>query len=169
MSKKKREFMALYHPVHEQFERFCKARVYGAMDFQDLMHDTILMAFERFEAIEKKESFLSFLFGSSLKILANANRKNREQFWSDGEVANTANTDRTDKQLDVDDLYKGIAELSDILGEALILFEISGFSIKEIAKIQNASDAAVKQRLSRARQELMRIMQDEPAVLRKTS
>lgn len=164
MRKKKREFMALYQPVHEQFERFCKARAYGSMDFKDLMHDTLLLAFEKFELIDNKHAFLSYLIGSSVKILANANRKIQEQKWDPDELSNTQAYHRTDESLEVEDLYKAIAQLSGILSEAIVLFEISGFSIKEIAQIQNASEAAVKQRLSRARSELATLLKDEPAL-----
>ena len=42
--------------------------------------------------------------------------------------------------------------------EAVILFEISGFSIKEICEIQQAGESAVKQRLKRGRQKLTEIL-----------
>jgi RNA polymerase sigma-70 factor (ECF subfamily) len=31
--------MEYYEPVHARFERFCKAKAYGRLDFKDLMHD----------------------------------------------------------------------------------------------------------------------------------
>ncbi len=160
--------MALYQPVHEQFERFCKARAYGSMDFKDLMHDTVLMAFEKFELIENKQAFLSYLIGSSIKILANANKKKREQLWENELAFDNPSGDRTDKHLDLEDLYKAIARLSDKLGEAIVLFEISGFNIQEFAEMQKARTDAIKQRLSRARKELRQIMKDEPAQAQQT-
>ena len=45
--------------------------------------------------------------------------------------------------------------------EALILFEISGFSIKEIAQLQQSKEGAVKVRLSRARKELKVLMTEQ--------
>ena len=29
-------FLKLYKPIHDRFERFCRARVYGDMEFRDL-------------------------------------------------------------------------------------------------------------------------------------
>ena len=55
-------FMDLYDPNHSRFERFCKARVYGEMDYKDLMHDTVVIAFQKFDPSFEKASFLSFLF-----------------------------------------------------------------------------------------------------------
>jgi RNA polymerase sigma-70 factor (ECF subfamily) len=46
-----------------------------------------------------------------------------------------------------------------VTSECIILFEISGFSIKEIMGIQNSSEAAVKKRLSRGRMQLLALMQ----------
>ncbi|MFO0496195.1 MAG: RNA polymerase sigma factor [Flavobacteriia bacterium] len=45
--------------------------------------------------------------------------------------------------------------------ESLILFEIAGFNIREIAEIQQASESAVKQRLKRGRQKLTEILHNE--------
>ena len=48
-------------------------------------------------------------------------------------------------------LYKALNTLPTNQKEALILFEISGFSIKEVCEIQKSSESAVKQRLKRGR------------------
>jgi len=150
--------MTLYKPVHAQFERFCKARVYGEMNFKDLMQDTVVVAFEKFDELQNKSSFLSFLFGISIKILANANRKKSEQLWQESYVERQQTQPSVEKQLEIEDLYKAMAQLPESQREALILFEISGFSVKEIAEIQESSEDAVKQRLSRGRKELTQIL-----------
>ena len=50
--------MKLYEPVHANFEKFCKARVYGEMDFQDLMHDSLLIAYKKFDKVTEPKAFL---------------------------------------------------------------------------------------------------------------
>ncbi len=80
-SSKEKSFMKLYEPVHENFEKFCKARVYGEMDFKDLMHDTLLIAYKKFDTLFDSKSFLSFLFGISIRVLSNANKKKRPELW----------------------------------------------------------------------------------------
>ena len=42
--------------------------------------------------------------------------------------------------------------------ESIVLFEITGFSIKEIVKIQDNSVSSVKQRLRRGRERLKQIL-----------
>ena len=87
MSKKKQEqFLELYEPIHDRFERFCRARVYGNMDFRDLINETLLIAFEKFETLKSSDAFLSFLFGISVRILANKNRKNKEDELKEDKV-----------------------------------------------------------------------------------
>jgi RNA polymerase sigma-70 factor (ECF subfamily) len=55
-------------------------------------------------------------------------------------------------------LYKALALLPDEQRECLVLFEITGFSIKEIMEIQNSSESAIKQRLKRGRAKLLEIL-----------
>ena len=56
-------------------------------------------------------------------------------------------------------LYKALSRLPEQQREAILLFEISGFSIKEIAVLQESSESAIKQRLSRGRQQLLEQLQ----------
>lgn len=150
--------MSLYKPVHTRFERFCKARAYGEMDFKDLMQETIVVAFEKLDELKNKETFLHFLFGISVRILSNSNKKRREAQWSDSFEKRSSDFPDADKKLEIEDLYKALGQLPEQQREALILFEISGFSIKEIAVIQESGEDAVKKRLSRGRQELAQII-----------
>lgn len=165
MSNKKKEFMQLFQPVHARFERFCKARVYGEMDFRDLMQESVRVAFEKFDTLTDKKAFLHFLFGISIRILANSNRKISEERWSAEYVNNQSDENRAEKQLEIEDLYKALGQLPEKHREALILFEISGFSIKEIAGLQDAGESAVKQRLARGRQQLTELLTRQATVL----
>ncbi len=163
-NKKKKEFMSLYNPVHSRFERFCKARVYGEMDFRDLMQETVVVAFEKFDEIRNTDTFLNFLFGISIRILSNSNRKIKEERLTPSIEVTYNQNSTVDKKLEIDDLYQALAKLPDNQKEALILFEISGFSIREIAILQENTEDAVKKRLSRGRQELAKLLMDTPIV-----
>ena len=163
MSNKKKEFMNLFEPIHARFERFCKARVYGEMDFRDLMQESVSVAFEKFDTLKDKKAFLHFLFGISIRILANSNRKMSEERMSTEHLNTQQIENYSEKQLEKEDLYKALQLLPDLQREALILFEISGFSIKEIAELQEAGESAVKQRLLRGRQQLTQLL-TEPQV-----
>lgn len=158
---KKAAFMELYNPVHENFERFCRARVYGDTDFKDLMHDTIVIAYEKFDKLEDPKAFLHFLFGISIRVLANTNRKQRLIHVTDEAQRIPDETMRADRNEDVHILYHALSQLPEAQREALVLFEISGFSIQEIAELQQAGISAVKQRLLRGRKALLELLNEE--------
>ncbi|WP_343604752.1 RNA polymerase sigma factor [Fluviicola sp.] len=163
---KKKHFMELYEPIHVRFEKFCKARAYGNFHFKDLMHDALLIAYERFDALKNDGAFLHFLFGITIRLLANENRKKSTERLADNQQAYnySVESDRTDRQLEINQLYEAISQLPDIQKESIILFEISGFSIREIAELQESSEDAVKQRLVRSRKKLLELMSEKQEV-----
>lgn len=152
--------MSLYMPVNAKFERFCKARAYGKMDFKDMMKETIAIAFEKLETLQSHEAFLRFLFGISIRVLSNANQKIREEKWPANLDYASSGKNTAEHNLEIQELYKALDKLPEMQREALILFEISGFSVKEVAGIQSSSEDAVKQRLSRGRKELIELLSD---------
>ena len=169
MSKaKQQEFLELYEPIHDRFERFCKARVYGNMEFQDLVNETLLVAFDKFETLKSNQAFLAFLFGISIRILSNNNRKKKENYLQSEESSHAIQDQSAKTQMDAEIhyLYKALGQLKEPQRESIILFEISGFSIKEIAQLQDVSISAVKLRLKRGRKKLMEIMTFESSFKR---
>lgn len=162
-NKKQIKFLRLYEPIHNRFERFCRARVYGEGDYQDLMHETLLVAFEKLDTLKSEKAFLSFLFSISVRLLANENRKKKPEMISQNqaEIASKTMVDDPSQSTEVYLLHQALAKLPQAQKEALILFEISGFSIKEIAVIQDASESAVKQRLKRGREGLRLLLVPE--------
>lgn len=169
MSKQKQEkFLKLYKPIHDRFERFCRARVYGnesIRDHKDLMNETLLIAFEKLETLKSDTAFLSFLFSISVRILANQNRKSKElKLGDDSKVERVHYQNNVEHLAEIHFLYLGLSKLPEDQQEALILFRISGFSIKEIADIQNSTESAIKQRLKRGREKLKDILTDQESL-----
>ena len=160
MASKQNRFLKCYEPIHDRFERFCRARVYGGMDYKDLMNETLLIAYTKFDDLRSETAFLSFLFTIAVRFLANTAKK-AKQTENDSSVDMEAIKDmsaNTDSGARVYLLHQALALLPDAQREAIILFEISGFSIKDIKEIQNASESAVKQRLKRGRERLKAIL-----------
>lgn len=155
-------FMRLYEPVHPKLERFCKVRAYGEMDWKDLLHDAVLIAYGQFERLRAQEAFPSFIFGIALRVLANHRRKRRPQsrdLEQDPAFVHLGVESSERTQMERDWLYQALSKLPEQQREAILLFEISGFSIKEIAELQQSSESAIKQRLSRGRQQLLEQLQ----------
>mgnify|MGYP000495036058 CR=1 FL=1 len=152
---KQEKFLSLYEPVHERFERFCRARVFGQRDYRDLMNDTLVIAYRKFSELKSEEAFLSFLFGICVRVLSNYSKKKRTtEYIDDHDLANVPSENKTDSDIEIYFLHKALSKLPDEQKESLILFEISGFSIKEIAELHQVSVSAVKQRLVRGRKKL---------------
>ena len=70
--------MAAYVPIHENFVRFCQARTYQISNYEDLVSESILRAFQAWDTIQKKNALLYFLFGTARNILMNTLRKKQE-------------------------------------------------------------------------------------------
>jgi RNA polymerase sigma-70 factor (ECF subfamily) len=156
---RKKIFIELYDPIHSRFERFCKARVYGQMDYKDLMHDTIVIAFQKFDSNVEPKTFLSFLFGISIRVLANNKRRDvknsAHQFFL---AQKDISYDQGIEKEEIEHLYTALNLLSEIQKECLILFEIVGYSLKEIAELHETNENTVKQRLRRGRIQLKSIL-----------
>lgn len=160
MTDKQKAFLQLYEPIHNRFERFCRARAFDDMDYCDLINDSLLVAFEKFETLRLEQAFLSFLCGISIRIIGNYHQKKKTTRFGRSDNILDIKDENSNPQLkaDIHYLYKALAQLSDEQRESIILFEITGFSIKEIMVIQNASESAVKQRLKRGRQKLTEML-----------
>jgi len=161
---KQERFLKLYEPIHDRFERFCRARLYGHssfMEHSDLMNDSLLIAYDKFESLESEKAFLSFLFGIAIRILSNHQKKKKEErFISDNHMVMVASSSVSDLNAELHFLYEALNQLNLEQRESIILFEISGFSIKEIAVLHQTSESSVKQRLKRGREKLANILAD---------
>jgi RNA polymerase sigma-70 factor (ECF subfamily) len=161
---KQERFLKLYEPIHDRFERFCRARLYGHssfMEHSDLMNDSLLIAYDKFDSLQSEEAFLSFLFGIAIRILSNHQKKKKEErFTSDNQMVMVASSSAPDLNAELHFLYKALNQLNLEQRESIILFEISGFSIKEIAVLHQPSESSVKQRLKRGREKLANILAD---------
>lgn len=155
--------MHLYEQIHQGFGAFCRSRAYGVMDPKDLMSESILIALENFDKIKDKKAFKSYLFSIAINQVRNAVRTHKRRTFTEVEKQYDLEDKSVSSEVryDVQILYKLIYQLPDPQKEALILFEISGFSIKEIAQMQDTSESSVKQRLRRSRLKLKEWMKDE--------
>ena len=151
--------MKLYEEIHPNFERYCRARVYGELSHEDLIHEALLIAFGKFDLDKSSKELLSFLIGTARRVLANSSKKHKAQTGVIELHENSAGAyDNTETALQVRLLYEALAKLPDDMSEALILFEITGYSIKEVAAVQNTSESNVKQRLRRGRMKLKTLL-----------
>lgn len=156
-------FMKLYAPQHEAFVRFCSARAYGIMETEDLVNESIAAVFQKLDRLRSEQAFLSYLFSTASNIIKNEIRRKKIVFY-EADVMSHAERVMVrpdDERADIALLYQALNLLPADQKEALILFEISGYKIKEVAEMTHASEDAIRQRLSRGRKALARLLQAE--------
>lgn len=157
---KQRDFMQKYEKVHTGFVKYCKAKSYGILDYEDLHSETITRAFEGYEKLKDKAVFSAYIYGIAKNIIRNELRKkasvNKYEIYRIDRSLVAQN--HAEQKFEIEVLYKALSYLPEKQKETVILFEISGYSIKEIAKIQDCGESAVKQRLKRGREQLSEIL-----------
>lgn len=155
-------FWALYEPHHDAFVRYCQARAYGEYAPQDLVHESILRAHAGFDRLKKPAAFLYFLFGIARRVLQQQARRSafKGTYREDSAQQLRDSKPSPEQALDTRLLYEALDRLPNAQQEALILYEICGYPIKDIQQIQQASASAVKARLARGRKRLSRLLSD---------
>ncbi len=142
--------------------RYCSALAYGKMDAEDLVQDVLLSAYQRWDKIEKKGQFLHYLIRSARnRAISKWRRKKfRAELLEHHDNKMLAKEVSPEVLLDIQILYRALDRLPDKQREAVILFEVTGFSMKEIAEIQECRVGAVKTRVSRARKALKSLLEE---------
>ncbi len=162
---KQREFLALLMPVLPKLSRFCQAMCRGKHGpdcerAKDLVSETILKAYEHFDNIREPNAFLSYLF--TVATRTNRHERVRSKKWQPiSELELEAFADERnapDANADVAQLYAALAKLPTKQREAIILSEITGLKLEEVASIQASSLSAVKSRVSRGRKKLAKLL-----------
>lgn len=160
------EFLKYYQPVHSSFVRYCSSHAYGIMEAGDLVQESVLSTMKAFNSVRDKAKLLSFMITVANNIIRNTlRRKKFNMQLSEKHMVNLESrvTD-PDMRLDIHYLYQALNKLPVQDKEAVILFEISGFSMIEIAEIQHASEGATRVRIHRARNRLRELLTSEGVV-----
>ncbi len=160
------KFIELMKPHYSDALRYCRAlcSVKYSEEAKDVLQQSFLKALENFDSLKDYSKFKSWFFKIITNCFYDVTRKN---FWK-----NIISLDNYEKKDFIPNFFNGfeysetrnlisfaLDKLSDKERVAILLFEIEGFSIKEITELQNEkSQSAVKSRLSRARNKLKEII-----------
>ena len=156
VSERQEEFLMLLEPLLEDLSRFCLAMTRDPERARDLMGDVILAALEGFASVREQSAFLSYLFTIARRTYQRQRRRKKIFAHWNEELANRLVADGPPVwiQADVRALHVALARLPEAQQEAIVLFELTGLSLREVAEVQNVSITAVKSRLSRGRKRL---------------
>lgn len=167
------EFLALYQPVSDSLNRFARAMAVSREDAKDLVSEAVMLGYENFHKLRDKKAFLSYMF-TIISRLYKKSLKRKKYFgeYNEAIAENLRSNDtKPESGIDVEILYKALNRLPVKQKEAIILFEISGFTIEEIKKLQGGTISGVKSRLKRAREtlsELLKVYEYKTSGIEKT-
>lgn len=157
--RKQKQFLELFEPVRADLSRFCMAMTGSRFAGNDLVGETILAAYQSFDKLHNPSAFKSYLFTIATRTNNARKAKESRMEYSDSiDEFHLTTENRGDLDADVEQLYWALGKLPDNQKEAIILFEISGFKIAEIAEMQDSSVSAVKSQLKRGREKLTNIL-----------
>lgn len=162
---KNSEFTNLLEPHYNDAVNYCRALCAGKglAEAEDIIQQSLLKAFEAHSRLNDPSKFRSWFFQIITRTFYDSVRK---PFWSRfvslNEQAGTEAFQVYEPSYFEDNqwLIGGLSQLSNKERTAILLFEIGGFSIQEITKLQQEkSESAVKSRLSRTRKKLKEFME----------
>ncbi len=148
--------MELYTPCHQAFMGYCRGLTGNREDARDLAGEAVLIVFENLGKLRKRDSFKAYLFGVARRLQLHHYRRGKFRGdYSEAAAERLPSPDtETDGLHDVEFLYRLLDKLPPKQREALVLFELSGFSLEEIRQLQGGTVSGVKSRLMRGREQL---------------
>jgi RNA polymerase sigma-70 factor (ECF subfamily) len=153
-------FWELIEKERHAMWRLCRALTHSYDEAYDLMSDTVLAAYKSFPSLRDKAAFRWFL--STIAVRIQRRRRWRGRLFVSIENASEASYEMTaESSYDLDQLVAALDLLPHREREAIVLFELSGLSIKEIQHIQGGTVSGVKSRMSRARIKLKETLSDD--------
>ncbi|MCX6352147.1 MAG: RNA polymerase sigma factor [Bacteroidetes bacterium] len=151
--------------MHARLSRYVEAITRNREEAKDLLSETTLIAYERFEQLKNKDAFIYFLFSIASKLYKKQLRRRKwwGMFSEDKAIEIPGGYLNPETNADVDFLYKALDKMPIQFREAIVMFELTGLSIKEIAEIQSVTESAVKSRLTRGREKLASLLREGEA------
>lgn len=152
-------FLAALRPHYDDALRTCRAMCAGwsPSRAEDVFQSALLRALEKFSTLDDRTRFRAWFFQVLTRTFYSAVRRERIRRMlplpTDTEAGDLGLYADEPEAGDRADVLAMLARLGTKERAALLLYEVAGFSVAEVADIQgDRSVSAVKSRLARARQ-----------------
>lgn len=160
-------FRRLIEPVHDGALAFARSLCRSSADGDDLFQEALVRALAKLDGLRDDAAFRPWFY----RVLVSVHRNRcRRPWWrrlvpfADREH-DRASGDRTDEAVaGAQRARLALAELPAEQREALVLFELEGWTVEEIAELHAVSVSAIKSRLARGRDRLRAIYVERFAV-----
>ncbi len=153
----------LLKPIHEQAVATARRLSRSAHDGDDLYQEAVLRAYDKLNSLRDESRFRSWFFATLLsRHRSHVRRPRRESVPIEDALGRRDEPVGEDGSLweeerrRADRAARALAGLKPVQREAVVLHEIEGFSVDEVAEMQSVTVSAVKSRLTRGREKLRR-------------
>jgi len=154
----------LLAPIHESAQATARRLSRSRGDGDDLYQESVVRAFEKLHTLRDESRFRSWFYAT---LLSRHRSRSRRLFWKrlvpleqafagEREPAGEDGGRWEERIRQASRAADALATLEAKQREVIVLFEVDGYSIAEIAEMQRASVPAVKSRLVRGREKLRR-------------
>ncbi len=151
-------FYSLLEPVHPQAEAFCRKLAGNREDGDDLYQEGLLKALTSFESLRDHAAFKNWLY----RILVNGHKNRARTSWWKRRVSLTAEMVESGPSHDPGGLYSARRRLNLALAvlkpedrAMVVLNELEGWSVSDLARLFEKPDGTIKARLHRARKKML--------------
>jgi RNA polymerase sigma-70 factor, ECF subfamily len=153
------EFQAALVEVLPHLRAFSRSLTRRRDQADDLVNDAIVRALSAADQFQPGTNFKAWMFTILRNLYYNEGRKNRSVVsLDDGDAMVPATMPSQHAALEFCDFRRAFWQLTDDHREVLILVGASGLSYEEAAEVCNCAIGTIKSRVSRARNELVRLL-----------
>jgi len=151
------ELAELLGPIHDEVQLFARRIAGSNAEGDDVFQEAVLRAARKLPSLRDRGKFRAWM--SSVVVSVHRSRC-RRSFWSrflsreDADAVGDDGASWADERASDRRASAALATLRPPEREAIVLFELHGYAIDEIAEIQRSSISAVKSRLVRGRDRL---------------
>jgi RNA polymerase sigma-70 factor (ECF subfamily) len=154
------QFWKMLEPFHPEAEGFCRKLAGSREDGDDLYQDSLLIALKKFATLRDPESFRPWIY----RIIVNRHRNRcRRPWWRLAvpleRVESRASDDPSKAHAWKRLLDRALGALCPEERALIILFEIEGWSITELATLYERPEGTIKARLSRGRAKMRKALE----------
>lgn len=155
------QFISHVEGTQKAFRRFLVALCCGDTELaDDIAQETYIKAYLSCDDIKNPDKFNAWVFRIGYNTFI-SNRRSVKTFADYDEARSLSSDITSDSAFRYQDHYAALNRLPGKERTSVLLHYMEGYSIKEIAQILEASTDAVKQYLSRGRNHLRNLLNDQ--------